>query len=257
MKKLIIQNIEGNIIPWKSQEELSQRISESFKWARMGDPIPGKLTYISCGYSGIFPQQEIKAIITQLPKEHEINQEIIKQANGNLIEIINKSSNELMGHNPKYSNSFYVGEVAHFDELFEVTKNATYHIVNTPVLTKDALPKEDEIMFAAARGMQGYMKKKPAETLEFFNGLKDKELVLPNTLVSHMEFEDPDIIKTYFNLFNHAKGNDEFVLNGIERNIPFKFMAKRLKRYFPTYDFKKEMDRSDPRLRGQLKNIFS
>ncbi|MBR9705791.1 hypothetical protein GOV14_02030 [Candidatus Pacearchaeota archaeon] len=261
MEKLTIQNIKGRLIPWKSPEELSQRISEYFDWSEIKDPNPGKLIYNTCGYDAVYHREQLKAVITQLPINHEINQEIIKRTKKNLIEILTKSPEELRGnhlrdHRPQYENAFYIGEVSNLDELFEDTKNAAYHIMNNPVLSTKTPQREDRIMFRAASSMLEYIKSKPTETKEFFNYLSKKMLTIAFMLVGNAKFKDEKIIETYFEIFNNANGQDVFMLDNIERGVSFGPIAKRFKRFFPDYNFKPKIEQSKPELRGQLNEMF-
>jgi len=260
MTKIKVDHIDTELVPWKSKEELSKRISDNFDWHFPGDPIPKKLTYAHTptGHcSEISPLDEVYAIITRLPKQHQINQELILQASRNLTDITTKSPNELKGHIPRYLNSFWIGDVRSFRELFNPTLDAAYHITNKPVFTDTKPPKEDEIMFSAVKGVLGYSKSHPKKILEFLDNLNDKQLVFPFLFTGYTDLKNEKTISIFFNLYNKTNGQNDFILNGIKREVKFDFIGKRLKRAFPDYDYQTEINKSKLKLKRNLEKIFT
>lgn len=249
---------------FKSDDDLSQRVRENLDWSRIRDKMPSDhLVYLlsindseESFRDSFFPGDELYSVISGLPTKHKINQEIIRQSRKNLAEITTRSSEELRIHTPRYLNAFFIGECIGLEDLFEPIKNAAYYLIENPVLTNEIPPEECQIMFAAARGMAGYSKSKPYESLEFLSLLKSKKLVLPYILTGYMNHKSIDIIPFYFDLFNQTNGQNRFVLDSIKRGVDLKFIGRKLKRTFPDYDFQREINTSKPELKDQLIKIF-
>jgi hypothetical protein len=259
MDKVTVKKYNGpvGLVPWKSKEELSKRISDAFD--HQFTKSFSRLTYEpgDARMDDLRIDDEIYAIMNQLPKEHEINREIIKQAKNNLVEITTKSPDELRGKIPKYLNSFWIGEVIALESIFTEIQNASYYIINNPVLTTEIPPKEESIMFAATKGMGGYNHLKKQEFLNYLTKIDEKKFTLPFLINDYGDLKNKRAVDLYFNLFNHAEGNNEFILNDIKRNIIFPFIGRRLKRNFPGCDFQKEIDKMKPELKSKLEDIFN
>lgn len=268
------KTIKERLIPYSSKEELSQRVGSLFEWDYTGDPFPKNYSnnpelpqgvlvsyWKESWHFTYFPREEFYDLIAvnkHLPENHEIIQEILKHAKRNLEEILTKSSNELKIRTPKYLNSFRVGDLGGYERIYPDIKNAADYVFKLEIKTDEDPPKEADILWSAVKGMLGYDESHSQEVESFLDNLWDKKLVLPFIITGYADLNNDKAIRIYFELFRLTKGKDDFLLNGIQRGVGFKFLGKRLKRIFPNYNFSKNIKLfEDSKLKNKLYEIFA
>lgn len=267
-----LAGIINKFIPYASQKELNERVVSLFQWNAIGDPFPKRYSkYLkfpngvlisyprdSAGFT-YFSGNELRDLIKNLPEDNEIIREIISQADQNLYEILNKSDVELKKRNPPYLNSFHpVAGFGSYEKLFELVKEASYHVCNMNLTREDNQKKEAQIIKEAATGMiEGYSKSHSSELEGFLDFLWSKKKAVPFAIRGYYDLKSEKAIQSYFELAEISRGETHFLLNGIERGLDFLFIGRKLQKIFPDYNFNRDISFvKDDSLKRKLEIIF-
>ena len=262
----IMEDVNKRLIPYENKSDLTKRVAALLGWEGIGDPgpfLPVILSYPSGHFHRHFmeyyPSTELSDLMKHLPQEHEIIQEILRQAEENLKEVLEKTRNDLKVREPRYLNSFVsVGGSGCYKSLFDLVQQAAYHVIDLGILTDDNPPREAGIVRVATEGVTGYDKSHPEEVRKFLDHVWDKKLTLPFVVAGYLELGNERAIDVYFEIFRVARGEEHFVMNGVQRGFNFKFIGRRLKRKFTDHNFRDHyQDIEDDKLRGQLDAIFT
>ncbi len=253
---------EIEILPYEKRD-LSRKVSDLLDYEQLREgEREGKLLKMLVfpyGKNEVYdPCEELVKIVENVPTEHEITQEIIKQTNDNLQEVCLKSNKELLEAGNKFRSSFRnVASCGKYENLFDVVQKAANYIVDSNPLTEDNPPQEAFIIVWAASGMLRYSESHSKEVSVFVDKLWNKRSELAAVIRGYEILKNPRAIDIYFEIFDIAKGNEEFILDGIQKSVGFDFIAKCLKKAFPEYDFtKKIQEEPDNKLREKLTAYF-
>ncbi len=140
-----------------------------------------------------------------------------------------------------------------FDELLK----AAYHIIDRGVLTLHDVAREHRIMDVAASSVTGFYNTNMQQVHKFVDHLNERKAVLPRMFDGYIKLGDDRAVDAFFDIYEKARGNTVFILDGIEREVIFPQTGYRIRKIFPDYDYNDRISKiNGDELRNRLKNMF-
>lgn len=140
-----------------------------------------------------------------------------------------------------------------FDELLK----AAYHIIDSRILTLHDVPREHRIMDVAASSVTGFYNTNMQQVHKFVDHLNERKAVLPRMFDGYIKLGDDRAVDAFFDIYEKARGNTVFILDGIEREVIFPQTVYRIRKIFPDYDYNDRISKiNGDELRNRLKNMF-
>ena len=263
------KEVLDDLMPFSSEEEMKKRVEDAF-YGNLG-ALLNRYGSASGHGSDYHPDQQLTDALRGLPANHAVVREILKKAKHYLTEIPQLPVSILARICPGDKipqdvpciHAFNIGEICAPHDIFSEVQKAAYYIIEEHILTDTQPPEENLIMSEAADSMRGYAESMHHYLLHFANLLYREKAVLPAMLMLYTDLGNGRAIDAFVELYQVARGNDDFVLNGVKRGVSFKvigeIMKKSLTKYgFPEERFLKSIDSvADEALKQGLREIWA